>query len=176
MNRIFFTALIVCIAAIISCQSDSDYLVGSYDVITIVKSSSCPVKYISESLDNAALPSGFLAGQTRTMHWSLRRVGITGTGAHKVSIVLHPADLPDITLVLTGSMENEIIRIGHQQNISEEIYRFILLYGLIDGDHFIGEIRTFLSNVRNSPPFFESLPPNAPCETHEEFAGRRSPR
>lgn len=171
MKRVIFTALLVYMAALTSCQSDSDYLVGSYEVITTVKSSSCPANP-SWFPENAVLPTGFLSEQTRHMHWTVSRIGITGTGTNKLNLVLSAVDTPDIVIVLSGSMENGIVRIENHDDISEEWYRFILLYGLIDGDHFIGEIRTLLSNIRNSSSF-PSIAPNAPCEIHEEFVGKQ---
>ncbi len=175
MNRVVFTLLVICTAAITGCQDDSDYTIGSYDVITTVKSSSCP-ENTSEFPDDLILPTGFFAGQIRTTRWILRRVGITGNGTHQIHLILRSDDASDKELVLSGSMENKFIRIEEQQNILApplELYRFILIYGLIDNDNFIGEIRTLLSDARNSTLASPFIPPSSPCEIHEEFTGRQ---
>jgi hypothetical protein len=170
MNRLVFTTLLVCTTVMISCQSDSDYLIGSYDVTTTVLSSDCP-ENMPLPLDNMILPSGFLSGQSLATRWNIHRVGITGTGTDKIHLILMSTGSGDTELMLSGSLEDGTVCIENQQNISREVYRFILLYGFIDGEHITGEIRTLLSHPSDSFSAISSMPPSILCEIHEAFSG-----
>jgi len=165
---------IVYILTLAGCQSDSDYIIGNYDVITTVKLSSCPEK-IFEFSDAIVLPTSSIPGQTGTYHWKIKRTGITGSGADKIVVKISDLNHPDHIISLSGTFNDRLVRIEMQQNIIEEhceIYRFILLYGLIESNEIVGEIRTVLSNIRNSDHCPTFIPPFSPCEIYEEFVGQ----
>lgn len=148
------------------CQNDSDFVVGRYEVVTTVRESNCP-ESLSPSLEAAILPTGLLAGETHTLFWTIRRVGITGNGDNQVSLELHAAGVPERVLLLSGEMSDDIMRVEQQQELSPEIYRFILLHASFDGEQIRGDIRTLLSQSGDS----SDIPVHAPCETHEQFIG-----
>ncbi len=163
----------ICILNLTGCQDDSDYIIGNYDVIITVKLSSCPEK-IFEFPDDVILPTSSIPGQIGISHWKLQRIGITGTGAEKIVIDIRDLNRPDHILSLSGNLNGEIVRVETQRNVLEEhceIYRFVLLYGFLENNTFVGEIRTVLSNIRRSDHCPTFIPPFSPCEVYEEFVG-----
>jgi hypothetical protein len=81
---------------------------------------------------------------------------------------------PDRVLSLSGILDDGFIRVETQQNIREtpcEVYRFVLLYGMIENNAIVGEIRTFLSSISSSDHCPTIIPPSSPCEVSEEFTG-----
>ena len=164
---------IACLLILTGCQNDSDYLIGDYHVITTVKLSSCPEKIFALP-DDVMLPTSLLPGQSGILHWKLQRVGITGTGANKITIEITNAIYPDRGLSLSGILDDGFIQVETQQNIREtpcEVYRFVLLYGMIENTTLVGEIRTFLSSSGSSDRCPIVIPPSSPCEVSEEFTG-----
>jgi hypothetical protein len=163
----------ICILILTGCQDDSDYIIGNYDVITTVKLSSCPEE-IFEFPDKVFLPTNLLPGQTSIYYWKLRRIGITGSGADKITVDINAPNHPDYTLQLSGVLDDGLVRIEMQQNVIEEhceVYRFVLLYGIIENNTLVGEIRTILSHIRGSDRCPMSIPPFSPCEVYEMFVG-----
>ncbi|MBD3306250.1 hypothetical protein GF339_07660 [candidate division KSB3 bacterium] len=177
MNRLFFIVVLGCCAWIFpGCQHDSDYRIGRYEVVSTVIASSCPEQASWYPVD-PLLPTGFLPGYTRLMQWSLHRVGITGNGDFRVQLVIQPADRDDLTLVVSGTLEDGVVRIDTSHDLHEAgraWYRVIVLRGILDDETFAGTIRTMLANIPGALPSSPSIPPDSPCEIHEEFAGRRS--
>ena len=171
--KTFITLYIICILILTGCQDDSDYIIGNYDVITTVKLSSCPEE-IFEFPDKVILPTSLLPGQTSIYHWRLRRFGITGNGADKIVVDIKDPNRPDYTLQLSGVLHDGLVRVEMQRNVIEdhcEVYRFILLYGIIENDTLVGEIRTILSHIQGSDRCPTSIPPFSPCEIYGVFVG-----
>ena len=175
MNRFFLTVFVIWLCSLTGCQSDSDYTLGTYGVVTTVNTSTCS-ENLSGYFQDLILPTGFSTGQTQEHQWVIRRVGITGSGTDKIDMVITSSESPAPALVLSGSLENGFVRAEVQRNIVEneqEFYRFILIYGLIDDENFTGEIRTLLSDTRDASSTASLIPPFSPCEIYEEFVGNQ---
>lgn len=158
------------------CQSDSDYLIGEYDVITTVKLSSCPEEIFTFS-DEMILPTGPLPGESSISRWKLQRVGVTGDGMDKMLLEVQPLESSSQTLELSGVFAHGLIRVETHsplQSGSCELHRFVMIYGMIEQGDVSGEIRTVFSNLRPTKVCAELIPPFPSCEVYEEFVGRES--
>jgi hypothetical protein len=169
-----YLSLLLCFLTLTGCQSDSDYLIGKYDVITTVKLSSCPAEFFTFS-DEMILPTGQLPGETGISRWRLQRVGITGTGKEKILLKVQPLESFSQSLELSGVFDHGLVRVETQAPLqagSCELHRFVMVYGIVEQEDFIGEIRTVFSHPRQLNACAEMLPSVLSCEVHEEFVGR----
>ncbi len=173
MRKGYMLITIVAVTILTGCHRNSDYVVGQYQVRTTVTTSTCPAE-LSSIVDDMLLPTGISVGQTAMSSWKIERIGITGTGAHHINLILYPSDSSKSVSHLSGTLEQGFVRIDLQQDIhkpSYHLYRAILLRGSIEEEAFIGEIRILLSNTDESPSLPPHIPASSPCEVREEFSG-----
>jgi hypothetical protein len=169
-----YLALLLYTLTSTGCQSDSDYLIGKYVVITTVKLSSCPEEIFTFS-DGMILPTGLLPGQTGVSRWKLQRVGVTGDGMDKMLLEVQPLESSAQSLEFSGLFDHGLVRVETQSPLqagSCELHRFVIIYGMIEQGDFSGEIRTVFSNLRPTGACADLIPSFPSCEVHEEFAGR----
>jgi hypothetical protein len=168
----------VCLAYLLllpGCQNDSDYLVGSYDVLLTVTSSTCAAENFALPAETL-LPTGGLPGQPRRLRWDFRRIAVTGAGADKIVLAIQPPTSPAQVLALSGTLDHGVLRVDGQQNIRVppcETDRFILLTGMLDNQAIAGEIHIVLSNPADSERCPAVTLPRSPCEVVEAFSGAR---
>lgn len=173
MERIFLSISLIAALFAGGCQQDSDYILGVYDVITTVQTSTCP-SYISSALTACAVPTSIVPGQTSIQQWKLQRTAITDTGAEKVYLTITSAVDQDACLVLAGSVDHNSLCIEAQQDLQTPhatFYRFILIYGYLDQEQIVGYIHTFLSGPQRTSFLPVVIPSEAPCQISETFSG-----
>lgn len=173
MNRIFFGIFVICILLAEGCQQDSDYILGVYDVMTTVQTSTCPT-YVASAIAACTVPTSIVLGQTTAQQWKLQRTAITNTGAEKVHLTITAVADPGARLVLSGDVDNSSLSVEERHDIQtpqETFYRFILIYGYLDQDRIVGHIHTFFSGPHTSSFLPVAIPSEAPCQISETFTG-----
>lgn len=173
MKRIFFGIFVICALVTGGCRQDSDYILGVYDVMATVQTSTCP-SYVSSALAACTVPTSMVLGQTTVQQWKLQRTAITETGVDKVYVTITSAADQGSRLVLSGSVNHSSLCIEEQIDIQtpqETFYRFILIYGYLDQDRIVGQIHTFLSGPQTASFLPIVIPSEAPCQISETFIG-----
>lgn len=168
-----FLLLLILIFIVSGCQSDSDYLLGTYSVLTTVQTSTCEENY-SSLLTASILPTGFVPDHTALRQWKMTRVAITDAGAEKIHLLMSATGVSHARLLLSGTLDQAFLRIMEHKDIQTQdtiVYRTILLSGHVEQDRIFGQIDTFLSGSPENIDLAYLPAPETPCQITERFVG-----
>jgi len=173
MKRFLLLLCFVSFLRLVGCKNDSDFLMGTYNVTTRVKLSSCPEDFFV-FFDDIGLPTGFVHGQESVSFWSFERVGVTATGGDRLHIKLFSLHARNYVFTLSGVLDDGILQLTSEQDFtlaSCDLHRHVYGIGGMGDTGVFGDIHTIITYQDPLHPCPSLELPAFSCEVSEEFSG-----